>query len=108
MKNNKDTEMMRKEFDRLYAEMLKEYNSKRTATVESKYGNTYISFEINDYMTEKYMERIIRLLELMDLKWYWISYPSESLQYAISIEGEDPDKTKFIKSFIDNGYRLRW
>jgi len=99
------------EVDRLVQEKLKEWNQKYIAKVETKYGNTYISYGIYDYITERSMHILQKLFELMDIECsMYIPFGEEKEEDRcyVSIKGEDQERAAFIRKFIDNGYKLSW
>ena len=92
----------------LLEEKRKEYIEQHTAWIHLKNGNTYIGYDMLDYITEKLMISLRKLIELMDLK-YSIKYPfGNDKSYYIIIEGEDKERAEFIQKFFDNGYKLTW
>lgn len=87
---------------------MKEYEEQHKPWVEVKHGNTYVGYNIQDYITEGGMTYIRKLLRLMHLDFY-ISYPiNDDKKYYLIIEGEDKARADYIQKFIDNGYRLTW
>lgn len=96
------------EIDILLKEKLDEYAKKHTAWIHLKYGNTYVGFNTYDTITEKPINCLKTLIELMGIK-YSIKYPfGEDKKYYLIIDGEDKERAEFIKKFIDNGYKLSW
>ena len=73
-----------------------------------RYGNTYVGYDVSDYETKRFMTYLKELMKLMDVK-YAIKYPFGSDEsYYLVIKSEDEARAKFIKKFIDNGYKLTW
>ena len=99
------------EIDRLVQEKTEEWNRKHIAKVETKYGNTYISYGVYDYITDKGMYTLRKLFDLMGVCYStYIPFGKEKEEDRcfLSIEGEDQERAEFIRKFIDNGYRLGW
>lgn len=96
------------EVDKLVQKKLEEWHQKHVAKVETKYGNTYISYDTYDYITEQGMCILQKLFELMGLEHsMYIPFGEEDRCY-VSIEGEDQERAAFIQKFIDSGYKLSW
>ena len=94
--------------DRRVEEALKEYKKRHIPKVETKYGNTYISWEANDYLTDKTYARVKELLTVMRVE-YGVGYGSkENDSIYILIAGDDQKRAAFIQKYIDNGYQLSW
>lgn len=105
---------IKKDQDAIMAEYLEKFRKAHEAKVETKYGNTYVAFEKIDFVTERYIEKLKQLFELMELE-YSVSMSKHS-QFDISGEDEfcfivfndDAKRAEFIKKFVDNGYRLTY
>lgn len=89
-------------------ERVAEYRREHTANVEMKYGNTYISYSVYDYLIEQYLCELIKLFELMRIDYATKIPIGWDETCFISISGEDADRAAFIQKFIDNGYVLSW
>ena len=68
-------------------------------------GRTYITCKIEDYITRECESYLIRLLQLMDIKYTFLKTLEE---HGLSIDGDDPDRAVFIQKFIDDGFKLKW
>lgn len=110
----KKAKMSQEEIDRLIKEKLEEHDRKfkeeHTPWISLKYGNTYVGYNVYDYMTEEAMIRLEKLLELMNVK-YSIRVPfscDEDKSFYLLIKGEDKARADFIQKFFDSGYKLSW
>ena len=105
-KNNE--KITTEQIDELVCEKIKEYEKQHLAWIDLKHGNTYIGFDVYDYVTEKSMSKLKQLLDFMCVK-YAVYYPfmGDGKSYLI-LEGEDKARADFIQKYIDNGYRLSW
>lgn len=105
-KDNKQSKI-----DMLVEEKLKEERQKfvndHTFVVETKHGNTYISVNKYDYISEVLIDKIGKLFDLMNID-YAISLIVFGKEFFFSIEGDNQDRVAFIQKFIDNGYKLSW
>ena len=100
--------LSQEEINKLMEEKRKEYIKQHTAWIYLKNGNTYIGYDVLDYMTKNLMFSLRKLIELMDVK-YSIKYPfGDNKSCYIIIEGEDEIRAEFIQKFFDNGYKLTW
>ena len=100
-----------REIDRIMQKQQEEWNQKHIARVETKYGNTYISYGIYDYITDRGIHILQKLFELMGLECsMYIPFGEEKEEDRcfVSIKGEDQERATFIRKFIDNGYKLSW
>lgn len=105
---------IKKDQDVIMNEYLERYRKSHATKIETKYGDTYVSFEKIDFVTERYIEKLKQLFKLMELE-YSVSM-SKNSQFDASVENEfcfiifneDAKKTEFIEKFIDNGYRLTY
>ena len=107
MKNNWHVD--KKEVDRLVQEKLKEWHQKHIAKIELKYGNTYISYDVRDHITEQGVCILQKLFGLMGIECA-VHMPicDSDERYYLCIEGENQERAAFIQKFIDNGYKLSW
>ena len=94
--------------DKMLREKMAEYQRDHTAKVETKYGNTYISYGVYDYLISQYLQELIKLFELMRIEYATCIPIGWEETCFISIKGEDADRASFIQKFIDNGYKLSW
>jgi len=99
------------EIDKLVNELLKEERQKfikeHTPVVSTNYNNTYITIEKYDGHSEGIMDKIMKLLDLMDIQ-YDFSLISIGNEFFIRFDGDNSDRASFIQKFIDNGCRLSW
>lgn len=112
MERKKKTTLSQEELGRLMEETIKkyeeEYKKQHTAWITLKNGYTYIGYDVCDYITEKLMFSLKKLIELMSVP-YSTSYPfNEDEEYYIVLNGEDTARARFIQKFFDNGYKLSW
>ena len=95
------------EIDRLVQEKRKEYEQFHLAKIEMKYGNTYISYGMRDYITENMAYHLQKLFDLMKVR-FSTNIPIDNTEFYYILEGEDECRAQFIQKFIDNGYKLEW
>lgn len=108
MAKSKTSHDVQERADKMLREKMAEYRKDHTAQVEMKYGNTYISYGVYDYLIEQYLKELIKLFELMRIDYATNIPVGLEETFFVSIRGEDADRTAFIQKFIDNGYKLSW
>lgn len=112
MGRKKKTALSQEELDRLMEETVKkyeeEYEKQHTAWITLKNGYTYIGYDVCDYITEKLMFSLKKLIELMGVSYSTICSFNEDEEYYIILDGEDTTRAEFVQKFFDNGYKLSW
>lgn len=97
------------EVDRIYEITTEYYENKYKALLVFENGCIHIKYNTYDTITNCMVDSLKKLIELMDIKEYYINYPFDrTREYSIVIKGEDKAKAEFIRKFIDNGYKLIW
>ena len=105
---SKKTRITQEEVDKMLEEKLREYERDRTAWVVLKNGYTYVGYNVADYVTDRLMDSVIKLIELMGVE-FSIKYPfGEDKEFYVTIEGEDEARAEFIHKFLNNNYKLSW
>lgn len=103
---------IKKDQDAIMAEYLEKFRKAHEAKVETKYGNTYVSFEQWDTFSEERISKLKLLFKLMELdysvrmiKYSQLDEPLEN-EFTFRIQDGNAKIEEFIKKFISNGYRL--
>lgn len=105
---------IKKDQDAIMAEYLEKFRKAHEAKVETKYGNTYVSFEQWDTVSEERISKLKLLFKLMDIdysvrmvKYSQLEEPSGN-EFTFTILDGNAKIEAFIKKFVENGYRLTY
>lgn len=105
---------IKKDQDAIIAEYLEKYRKAHEAKVETKYGNTYVSFEQWDTISQEHISKLRMLFKLMELDYSvrMIKYSQLDEQpeneFTFRIQDGNAEIEAFIKKFVENGYRLTY
>lgn len=105
---------IKKDQDAIMAEYLEKFRKAHEAKVETKYGNTYVSFEQWDTISEERISKLRMLFKLMELDYSvrMIKYSQLDEQpeneFTFRIQDGNAEIEAFIKKFVENGYRLTY
>lgn len=101
------------EVNKRLEEARKQWKVDHTPVIKMNYGNTYISVNKYDYEPMYVMNKILTLLQLMNVEYSTSAIvvnfdDNKENNYYVIINGEDAERATFIQRFIDNGYVLNW
>lgn len=102
----KVTKTQWEEIERMVQAKVREHELSRIPTVECKYGEIIITFNVFDDDSWKKDRKIKDLLQLMDIKSSG-SLMSAGEPFYRFIKGENQKLAEFLRKFISNGYVLK-